>query len=51
MDYGIPPKEKRKEVREEGGNGGKGCVERGCCAMQPRGGSGLLRKREDFYPV
>lgn len=28
MDYGVPPKEKRKEVREEGGNGGKGCVER-----------------------
>lgn len=28
MDYGVPLKEKRKEVREEGGNGGKGCVER-----------------------
>lgn len=51
MDYGISPKEKRKEVREEGGNGGKGCVKGACCAMQPWGGTGLLRKREDFNPI
>lgn len=50
MDYGISPKEKRKEVREEGGNGGTECVRDACCAM-PWGGCGLLRKREDSNPV